>query len=182
VSTLAPLIHRRPRFGAILYPLAAVVGLIVFGLLVAAQPVAAVGLVVVGIGVAAAATRPQAVGFVAIAVLGLVPVYSAPAAGPLVTHPSVLASWMAAGGLLLLIFLGQDTFKLTVVDLAMAVFFGLFALAVLFESREKGDYITIVFTTLGPYLAMRLLMPRMDVNWLARAFAVAMLISLPFVV
>lgn len=181
VSTLAPLFSRPPRVLRALIPLLTGAGLVIFGLVVAVQPVAAVGLVVAGIGVATAVTHPQAVGFVSIFALTLVPVYAAPAAGPLVTHPSVLAAWLAAGGLLLLVYLGRDTVRLNVVDLAMAGFFGLFALAVLFESRERGEYITVVFTTLGPYLAMRLLVPRLDATWLPRAFAAATLASLPFV-
>ncbi len=162
-------------------PLAVAAGLIAFGLVVAVKPVFAIALVLAGVGIAAAVTRPQAVGFVSIIALGLVPVYAAPAMGPLVTHPSVLAGWLAAGGLLLLVYLGRSTVTLNVVDLAMVGFFGLFALAVLFEARERGEYITLVFSTLGPYLAMRMLVPRLDPTWLPRAFAAATLLSLPFV-
>jgi hypothetical protein len=179
VSTLAPL--HPPRIARAVLPLAVTAGLIAFGLVVAVKPVLAVALVVAGVSAAAAVTRPQVVGLLSVLALGLVPVYAAPAIGPLVTHPSVLAAWLAAGGLLLLVYLGRATLRLNVVDLAMAALFGLFALAVLFEARERGEYITFVFTTLGPYLAMRLLMPRLDPTWLPRAFAAATLVSLPFV-
>ena len=87
MSTLAPHLPRhargplRPaRALRILVPLVVGAGLVVFGLLVAVQPIAAAGLVVAGLGVVAAVTRPQTVGWVSIAVLGLVPVYAAPAA------------------------------------------------------------------------------------------------------
>ncbi len=170
-----------PTVRSILAGGSCVAGLILCGLLVAAQPIAAGALVGLGLGVVAAVLRPAALAFAAIVLIVLVPVYAAPALGPLTSHPTVLAAWLAAGGSLLLVSLGRERIRLGTVDAAMAVYLAFLSLAVLFENREKADYLAIVFTTLGPYLAVRLVVPRLRTDWLPIAFGVATLVSLPFV-
>jgi hypothetical protein len=156
-------------------------GFIALGLLVAAAPLIAIALVLLVLAVTGAVARPVVLGLLAVAVLGLVPVYAAPKFGPLEADPAVLLSWMAAGGALLGFAVGRQRGQVTALDGCMAAYVGLLFLPVLFGARERGDYLSLIFATVGPYLGMRLIVPQLGASWLPRAFALSALLALPTV-
>ena len=156
-------------------------GFLVLGVAVAAKPVVVAALVVMALGAVVAIQRPHAVVFAAVILLSVVPVYAAPKLGPLALNPVVLACWLAAGALVLLALLGDGGSRFTAIDGAMALYFGLLLLPVLYGIRPKTDYIALAFTALGPFLAMRLVIPRLPISWLPRAFAISAAVALPFV-
>jgi hypothetical protein len=170
----------RPLAGA-LGVVAFVAGCVVLGLVAATVPLYAVALVLVGLALLAASWKPDALGFLAVLVLGLVPVYAAPKVGPLNADPAVLLSWLAAAGVLLSIMARKQRVGLTPIDGLMAFYVGMLILPVIFGNREKSDLISFLFPMVGPYLAMRLLVPYVGFGWLPKAFAIAALLSLPFV-
>jgi hypothetical protein len=170
---------RMPRVRLVLSALMAAAACVVVGLAVAIQPVAVLALVVVALGALVAVQRPDALAFAAVVLLAVVPVYWAPKAGFLELDPSVVACWGAAAAGLLAILVGRASFRATPLDWAIAAYLGLFALPVLFGVRRHGEYLHLAFGLLGPYLAMRLLVPRLPVEWLGRGFAVAALLALP---
>jgi len=178
-----PVLTRTPALGralSLLGALGAAAACIVVGVATAVQPLAIIGLVVLAAGGLFAVLRPEAVTLLGIIAIALVPVYAAPRVGPLDLDPAVLACWGAAAGILLLVVLGREHVRLNVLDAAVELYVGLLALPVLFNVREVGEYLQVFLSTVGPYLALRLVVPRVPVDWVPRAFAIAALLALPF--
>jgi len=170
------------RRGLLLLAPAALGIQILFGVAVAAKPLPVIGLALLAVGGLLALRRPDVVGFASIIALALVPVYSVPSVGPLAGHPAVFASWIAAGAVLLAVVLGHGTLRMTVVDWAFAGLILALGLSVLAGAHPPSDFISLVWVTAGPYVGMRLLIPRMRADWLPRAFAVAALVALPLAI
>jgi len=177
-----PVLTRAPALGRLAFAAGAAAACVVLGVAAAMQPLVVVGLVVLGVGGLFAMLRPTAVALLGVVAVALVPVYAAPRVGPIDVDPAVMASWGAAAGLLLLVALGRETVRPHLLDGAVALYLGLLALPVLFKVREVGEYLQLVLSTAGPYLAMRLVVPRVRPDWIPRAFALAALLALPLAV
>jgi len=175
-----PLTVRAPRLAGALAILATGALSALLGVAVAVQPLAVVGLAVVALGALVAVLRPAALALAAVALVGLVPVYAAPRFGPIDLDPAVLLCWAAAGGMILSVLLGRASVRPHVLDYAVALYVGVLSLSVLFAAREPGEYVQVVLSTVGPYLALRLVVPRLRADWVPRAFALAAVLALPF--
>jgi hypothetical protein len=147
--------------------------------LAAAAIAAAVGCV----GCVVALERP-ALAFAGIVVLlGLIPIYAAPSAGPILLLPASAAAWLLAGALAWRNFVDRgQILKLNLIDYAAGAFVLLMFISLSFSERgTRADLIQMMFLWAGPYLAARLLLRETDnpVRVVALSFATVAAILAP---
>jgi O-antigen ligase len=151
---LALLLVERPALAALLVAAAAAVGL-------AAVTVA----------------RPRAAMAVGLIALAFIPSYAVPR----FDTPSVILT-MIAGGLALRVALGSQSFRLTHVDIAVAVFLLLLAAPVIFGVRDPKEYAAQLLIWLGPYGAGRLFVTSpSNALFLIRGLAAVALLLVPLI-
>ncbi|MGN6585918.1 MAG: hypothetical protein ACTHKT_00375 [Solirubrobacterales bacterium] len=162
---LAPADGSVPPFTSTLttaLPLTVALGALL-GVLLVAKPVLIVGLialVLAGLGIALALTRPALAfgGFVLL--LGLVPTYAAPQAGPVLLYPAALGGWGIAIALMWRNYIVKGhLLRWNYVDLAAVAFFALMFVSLSFSPRtELTTYVHEAFLWIGPYFAARCLL------------------------
>jgi hypothetical protein len=146
------------------------------GVILAAKPIVVIALLALlfaGLAVAVALVRPDLAFGGLVLLLGLVPIYAAPQAGPIYLLPAALGSWGIAVVLIWrnLVVKGY-LLRWNYVDLAAVAFFALMAVSLSFSPRtELHDFIHEIFFWVGPYFAARVLLA--DVASPARVAAIS---------
>lgn len=161
----------------------------VVGLILVVQPLAVIALLALlvgGLGVWVALVRPDLAFGGLVILLGLVPIYAAPRAGPIYLLPTAIGSWGIAVALLWrnLVTKGY-LLRWNYVDLAALAFFVLMAVSLSFSPRaELHEYIHEAFFWIGPYLAARALLADVasPVKVAAVSFAIVTVILAPIAV
>ena len=116
------------------------------------------------------------------ATLAFVPVYAAPKLGPVYLEATVCGLWVLTAALALRILVQEALPPLALMDVAVAVFFVVLWIAVVFGGEETATFIQRVFLWFGPYIALRLFVHRdPDVSFLARLFVGIALAIVPLV-
>ena len=116
------------------------------------------------------------------ATLAFIPVYAAPKVGPLYLEATVCGLWLLVAALALRILVQEALPPLSLLDVAVAVFFVVLAGAVVFGGEQNATYIQRVFLWFGPYLALRLFVHRdPDVPFLSRLVVGIALAIVPLV-
>jgi hypothetical protein len=133
------------------------------GVILAAKPIvviALLALVVAALGIAVALVRPAIAFGGLVVLLGLIPIYAAPRAGPIYLLPAALGSWGIAVVLLWrnLVVKGY-LLRWNYVDFAAVTFFALMVVSLSFSPRaEMHELIHEMFFWVGPYFAARVLL------------------------
>jgi hypothetical protein len=169
-------------------PLAAAVGALI-GVALVAKPIVVLGLValvIALIGVAVAVARPAIAYGGLIAAMALIPTYAAPKIGPLLFDPAAAGCWLVAIALMFRNALTEGVlYRPNYVDVAVWSFVVLMTVSLSFSGRaELTDLVHDMFLWVGPYLAARLLMPKIEspVKVTALAFAAVAVILAPIAV
>jgi len=159
---------------------------IVIGLALVAKPILIIGLIALGIGaigVYISLTRPAFAFGLLVAILGLIPTYASPTVGSLLFDPGA-AACLVIGIVLMwqnMVIEGRPL-RANYVDLAAALFLALMFVSIFFSPRVKAsDFWHTVFLWIGPYLAARVLLARIErpARVAAISFAVVALILAP---
>lgn len=146
------------------------------GVLIVAKPALVVGLIAVVLavlGIALALTRPALAFGGLVLLLGLVPTYAAPKAGPVLLYPAALGAWGVAVALMWRNYVVKGhLMRWNYVDVAAVSFFALMFVSLSFSPRtELTTYAHEAFLWIGPYFAARLLLA--DVESPTRVVAVS---------
>jgi len=156
------------------------------GVLIVAKPALVVGLialVLAGLGIALALTRPDLAFGGLVLLLGLVPTYAAPKAGPVLLYPAALGAWGVAGALMWRNYVAKGhLMRWNYVDVAAVSFFALMFVSLSFSPRtELTTYVHDAFLWIGPYFAARLLLADVEspTKVIAVSFAIVTAILAP---
>jgi hypothetical protein len=159
---------------------------VVIGLALVAKPVVIVGLIAVAltmIGLYVSLTRPALAFGLLVAILGLIPTYAAPTVGSLLFDPGAAACLVI--GIVLMwqnVVTEGRALRANYVDLASALFLALMFVSIFFSPRvSPHEFWHTTFLWIGPYLAARVLLARIErpARVVAISFAVVALILAP---
>lgn len=148
------------------------------GIALVAKPqvvLALLALVIALVGVAIAISRPALAYGGLIAVIAVIPTYASPSVGPILLIPAAAGCWLVG---IVLMWRNAVTegvlFRPNYVDVAFWLFVGLMTVSVSFSARaEMTDLVHFMFLWAGPYLAARMLLPRVESPVKATAIAFA---------
>jgi hypothetical protein len=150
----------------------------VLGIALVAKPIVVAGLLalVIGLlGVGVAITRPALAFGGLVAIMALIPTYASPSVGPILLVPAAAACWFVG---IVLIWRNALTegvlFRPNYVDAAFWLFVATMTVSVSFSARASTtDWVHLMFLWVGPYLAARTLLPKVEspVKVTAIAFA-----------
>jgi hypothetical protein len=161
----------------------------IFGVILVAKPIVVVGLLALllaAVGVGVALVRPDLAFGGLVLLLGLIPIYAAPQAGPVYLLPAALGSWAIAVILLWRnVVVRGRALHWNYVDVAALTFFALMAVSLSFSPRtEMHAFIHEVSLWIGPYFAARLLLADIanPVKVVAMSFAIVTVILAPIAV
>lgn len=159
------------------------------GVALVAKPILILGLialVLTGAGAALAVTRPALAFGGLVLLLGLVPIYAAPKAGPIPLLPAALGAWGIAAALMWRNYVVRGyLLRWNYVDLAAIAFFALMAASLAFSPRpEISDYVYDISMWAGPYFAARLLLSEVEspTKVVAASFAIVTAILAPIAI
>lgn len=161
----------------------------VLGVILVAKPILILGLIALalaGLGIALALTRPDLAFGGLVLLLGLVPTYAAPTAGPIILLPAALGFWGIAVALIWRNYTVRGyLLRWNYVDLAAVAFFALMAASLSFSPRtDLHTYIHEMFMWAGPYFGARLLLAEVEspTRVVATSFALVTLILAPIAI
>ena len=169
-------------------PLAICLGAAI-GIALVAKPAVVLGLlalVIALIGVGVAIARPALAYGGLIAGLALIPTYASPSVGPILMNPAAAGCWVVAIALMWRNAVTEGVlFRPNYVDAAFWLFVGLMTVSLSFSAQEDlTDLVHVMFLWAGPYLAARMLLPRVasPVKVTAMAFGAVTLLLAPIAV
>jgi hypothetical protein len=159
---------------------------VVIGLALVSKPILITGLAALAIsaiGLYVALTRPALAFGLLIACLGLIPTYASPSVGSLLFDPGAAACLVVAVVLMWEnVVIEGRALRANYVDLAAALFLALMFVSIFFSPRVvSSDFWHTIFLWIGPYLAARVLLARVErpARVAAVSFAVVSLILAP---
>jgi hypothetical protein len=159
---------------------------VVIGLALVAKPILITGLVALAIGAFGlyiSLTRPALAFGLLVGMLGLIPTYASPTVGSLLFDPGAAACLVIG-----LVLMWENTvvegraIRANYVDVAAALFLVLMFVSIFFSPRlAPSDFWHTVFLWIGPYLAARVLLGRVErpARVAAISFAIVALILAP---
>jgi hypothetical protein len=159
---------------------------VVIGLALVAKPILIAALIALAIGAFGlyiSLTRPALAFGLLVAVLGLIPTYASPTVGSILFDPGAAACLVIG-----VVLMWENTviegrpLRVNYVDLAAALFLALMFVSIFFSPRvAPSDFWHTIFLWIGPYLAARVLLARVDrpARVAAISFAIVALILAP---